>query len=165
LGTFSKILCPGLRLAWILCNEEIIRKIAILKQATDLCTSILNQLIASEYCKLGKLEENIESNVQIYKRKRDVMLNALDKYFPKEVSWTKPQGGFFVVATLPDYMDTGEMFKEAIKENVAYVPGAPFYADGKGQNTMRLSFCYPSEGDIEEGIERIGSLIKKKIKK
>jgi 2-aminoadipate transaminase len=93
------------------------------------------------------------------------MLNALDKYFPKEVSWTKPQGGFFVVATLPDYMDTGEMFKEAIKENVAYVPGAPFYADGKGQNTMRLSFCYPSEGDIEEGIERIGSLIKKKIKK
>jgi len=165
LGTFSKILCPGLRLAWILGNKEIIRKIAILKQATDLCTSILNQLIASEYCKLGKLEENIESNVQIYKRKRDIMLNALEKYFPKEVSWTKPQGGFFVVATLPEYIDTGEMFKEAIKENVAYVPGAPFYADGKGQTTMRLSFCYPSEEDIEEGIKRIGNLIKKKIKK
>jgi len=163
LGTFSKILCPGLRLAWMLGNKEIIRKMAILKQATDLCTSILNQLIASEYCKLGKLEENIESNVQIYKRKRDIMLNALEKYFPKEVSWTKPQGGFFVVATLPEYIDTGEMFKEAIKENVAYVPGAPFYADGKGQNTMRLSFCYPSEEDIEEGIKRIGDLIKRKI--
>jgi len=164
LGTFSKILCPGLRLAWILGNEEIIRKIAILKQATDLCTSILNQLIASEYCKLGKLEENIKSNIQIYKRKRDIMLNALEEYFPKEASWTKPQGGFFVVATLPEYIDTGEMFKEAIKENVAYVPGGPFYADGKGQNTMRLSFCYPSEEDIEEGIKRIGNLIKKKIK-
>ena len=164
LGTFSKILCPGLRLAWILGNEEIIRKMAILKQATDLCTSILNQLIAYEYCKLGKLEENIKSNIQIYKKKRDVMLNALDKYFPQEVTWTKPQGGFFVVATLPEYIDTGEMFKEAIKENVAYVPGAPFFADGKGKNTMRLSFCYPSEKDIEEGIKRLGKVIKKRIK-
>jgi len=165
LGTFSKILCPGLRLAWILGNEEIIRKISILKQATDLCTSILNQLIAYEYCKLGKIEENIKSNIQIYKKKKDVMLNALEKYFPKEAAWTKPQGGFFVVATLPEYIDTGEMFKEAIEENVAYVPGAPFFADGKGQNTMRLSFCYPSEEDINEGIKRIGNLIKKKIKK
>jgi len=156
LGTFSKILCPGLRLAWILGNEEIIRKISILKQATDLCTSILNQLIAYEYCKLGKIEENIKSNIQIYKKKKDVMLNALEKYFPKEAAWTKPQGGFFVVATLPEYIDTGEMFKEAIEENVAYVPGAPFFADGKGQNTMRLSFCYPSEEDINEGIKRIG---------
>jgi len=164
LGTFSKILCPGLRLAWILGNEEIIRKMAILKQATDLCTSILNQLIAYEYCKLGKLEENIKSNIQIYKKKRDVMLNALDKYFPQEVTWTKPQGGFFVVATLPEYIDTGEMFKEAIKENVAYVPGAPFFADGKGKNTMRLSFCFPSVEDIDEGIKRLGKVIKKRIK-
>jgi 2-aminoadipate transaminase len=164
LGTFSKILCPGLRLAWILGNKEIIRKIAILKQATDLCTSILNQLIASEYYKLGKLEENIESNIQIYEKKRDVMINALEKYFPKEATWTKPQGGFFIAATLPEYIDTKEMLEEAIEENVAYVPGAPFYADGKGQNTMRLSFCYPSEEDIEEGIKRIGNVIKKKIK-
>ena len=164
LGTFSKILCPGLRLAWILGNEEIIRKMAILKQATDLCTSILNQLIAYEYCKLGKLEENIKSNIQIYKKKRDVLLNALDKYFPQEVTWTKPQGGFFVVATLPEYIDTGEMFKEAIKENVAYVPGAPFFADGKGKNTMRLSFCFPSVEDIDEGIKRLGKVIKKRIK-
>ncbi|HEC93335.1 MAG TPA: PLP-dependent aminotransferase family protein [Candidatus Atribacteria bacterium] len=164
LGTFSKILCPGLRLGWILGNKEIIRKIAILKQATDLCTSVLNQLIASEYCKLGRLEENIESNVQIYKKKRDAMLNALEKYFPKEIVWTKPQGGFFVVATLPEYIDTGEMFKEAIEENVAYVPGGPFFADRKGQNTMRLSFCYPSKEDIDEGIKRLGKVIKKNIK-
>ena len=164
LGTFSKILCPGLRLAWILGNKEIIRKMAILKQATDLCTSIFNQLISYEYCKSGKLEENIRSNIQIYKKKRDIMLNALDKYFPQEVTWTKPQGGFFVVATLPEYIDTGEMFKEAIEENVAYVPGGPFFADGKGKNTMRLSFCYPSMEDIEEGIKRLGQVIKKKIK-
>ena len=92
------------------------------------------------------------------------MLNALEKYFPKEATWTKPQGGFFVVATLPEHIDTGEMFKEVIEENVAYVPGAPFFADGKGQNTMRLSFCFPSVEDIEEGIKRLGQVFKKKIK-
>lgn len=164
LGTFSKILCPGLRLAWILGNKDIIGKITILKQATDLCTSILSQLIAYEYCQLGKIEENIKSNIQIYKKKRDAMLNALEKYFPKEATWTEPHGGFFVVATLPNCIDTGEMFKVAIEEEVAYVPGSPFFADGKGQNTMRLSFCYPSVEDIDEGIKRIGQVIKKKIK-
>jgi 2-aminoadipate transaminase len=164
LGTFSKILCPGLRLAWILGNKEIIEKLVIMKQATDLCTTVLNQLIAYEYCRQNDIDKNIKSNVEIYRRKRNAMLEALDKYFPVEVTWTKPQGGFFVVATLPEYIDTGEMFKEAIEENVAYVPGGPFFADGKGQNTMRLSFCYPSVEDIDEGIKRLGKVIKKRIK-
>ncbi|MBA7529464.1 2-aminoadipate transaminase [subsurface metagenome] len=164
LGTFSKILCPGLRLAWILGNKEIIEKLVIMKQATDLCTTVLNQLIAYEYCHQNDIDKNIESNVEIYRRKRNAMLEALDKYFPVEATWTKPQGGFFVFATLPEYIDTGEMFKEAIEENVAYVPGAPFFADGKGQNTMRLSFCFPSVEDIDEGIKRLGKVIKKRIK-
>lgn len=165
LGTFSKILCPGLRLAWILGNKEIIEKLVIMKQATDLCTTALNQLIAYEYCRQSDIDKNIKSNVEIYRRKRNAMLEALDKYFPVEVTWTKPQGGFFIVATLPEYIDTGEMFKEAIKENVAYVPGGPFFADGKGKNTMRLSFCFPSVEDIDEGIKRLGKVIKKRIKK
>ncbi|MBA7620470.1 2-aminoadipate transaminase [subsurface metagenome] len=165
LGTFSKILCPGLRLAWILGNKEIIEKIVIMKQATDLCTTILNQLIAYEYCRQNDIDKNIESNVEIYRRKRNAMLEALDKYFPVEATWTKPEGGFFIVATLPEHIDTGEMLKEAIEENVAYVPGGPFFADGKGKNTMRLSFCYPSVEDIDEGIKRLGKVIKKKIKK
>ena len=165
LGTFSKILCPGLRLAWILGNDEIIKKLVILKQATDLCTNIMGQLIAFEYCQSGKLEKRINSNVSIYRKKRDVMLNSLEKYFPTETSWTKPQGGFFVVASLPEYMDTGELFKQAIEENVAYVPGSPFFADGEGKNTMRLSFCYPSLEDIEEGIKRLGQVIKNNLKK
>ena len=165
LGTFSKILCPGLRLAWILGNDEIIKKLVILKQATDLCTNIMGQLIAFEYCQSGKLEKRINSNVNIYRKKRDVMLNSLEKYFPTETSWTKPQGGFFVVASLPEYMDTGELFKQAIEENVAYVPGSPFFADGEGKNTMRLSFCYPSLEDIEEGIKRLGQVIKNNLKK
>jgi 2-aminoadipate transaminase len=164
LGTFSKILCPGLRLAWILGNNEIIKKMVILKQATDLCTNIMGQLIAFEYCQSGKLEKRINSNVNIYRKKRDIMLYSLEKYFPPETSWTKPQGGFFVVAILPEYMDTGEIFKQAIAENVAYVPGSPFFANGKGKNTMRLSFCYPSLEDIEEGIKRLGQVIKNNLK-
>jgi len=164
LGTFSKILCPGLRLAWILGNKEIIEKIVIMKQATDLCTTILNQLIAYEYCRQNDIDKNIESNVEIYRRKRNTMLEALDKYFPAEVTWTKPEGGFFVFVTLPKYIDVDEMFPEAIKEKVAYVSGSPFFANGKGKNTMRLSFCYPNEKDIEEGIKRLGRVIKKKIK-
>jgi len=164
LGTFSKILCPGLRLAWILGNKEIIEKIVIMKQATDLCTTILNQLIAYEYCRQNDIDKNIESNVEIYRRKRNTMLEALDKYFPTEATWTKPEGGFFVFVTLPEYIDVDEMFPEAIKEKVAYVSGSLFFANGKGKNTMRLSFCYPSEEDIEEGIKRLGRVIKKKIK-
>jgi len=165
LGTFSKILCPGLRLAWVSGNEEIIEKIAILKQATDLCTTMLNQLIASEYCDQGYIDKNIELNISIYKDKRDIMLQSLEKYFPEETSWTKPNGGFFVFVTLPEYIDTDEMFSDAIKEKVAYVSGSSFYADGKGKNTMRLSFCYPSKEDIEEGIKRLGKVISKQIRK
>jgi 2-aminoadipate transaminase len=165
LGTFSKILCPGLRLAWVSGNEEIIEKIAILKQATDLCTTMLNQLIASEYCEQGYIDKNIESNISIYKDKRDIMLESLEKYFPEGTSWTKPNGGFFVFVTLPEDIDADEMLSEAIKEKVAYVSGSSFYADGKGKNTMRLSFCYPSKGDIEEGIKRLGKVISKQIKK
>jgi len=164
LGTFSKILCPGLRLAWILGNKTVIRKITLLKQATDLCTNILSQLIAYKYFQLGKFRDNIASNIDIYKRKRDVMLDSLEKYFPPETTWTKPQGGFFVVATLPEHIDTGEMLVEAVKEKVAYVPGSPFFANGEGKNTMRLSFCYPSIKDIKEGIKRIGKVIERELK-
>jgi 2-aminoadipate transaminase len=165
LGTFSKILCPGLRLAWVSGNEQIIEKIAILKQATDLCTPIFNQMIASEYCEQGYIDKNIESNVSIYQEKRDIMLQSLEKYFPEEASWTRPNGGFFVFVTLPEYIDTDVMLSDAIKEKVAYVSGSSFYADGKGKNTLRLSFCYPSNEDIKEGVKRLGKVISKKIRK
>ncbi len=164
LGTFSKILCPGLRLAWITGNHDIIEKITTLKQATDICTPILNQMIASEYCWHGNLENNIQKNIDIYRKKRDVMLKSLKRYFPKETSWTKPEGGFFIFVTLPEYFNTDEMLQEAIKEKVVYVSGSSFYANNKGKNTMRLSFCYPKEEDIEEGIKRLGKVISNKIK-
>ncbi len=165
LGTFSKILCPGLRLAWVTGNREVIDKIVILKQATDLCTPILNQLMAAEYCWQGNIDENIRSNVSIYKKKRDTMLRSLEKHFPPGAFWNKPEGGFFVFVSLPEYFNTDEMLSEAIKEKVAYVSGSSFFADGGGKNTMRLSFCYPSIEDIEEGIRRLGKVISRQIKK
>ena len=92
------------------------------------------------------------------------MLKSLKKYFPKETSWTKPEGGFFIFVTLPEYFNTDEMLQEAIKEKVVYVSGSSFYANNQGKNTMRLSFCYPKEEDIEEGIKRLGKVISNKIK-
>lgn len=165
LGTFSKILCPGLRLAWIVGNKEIIEKMIILKGATDVCTPMLNQLMAYEFCLEGNLDKNIQSNISVYKKKKDIMLRSLEKYFPTETSWTKPEGGFFVFVTLPDYIDANQMFYESIEENVAYVSGSTFYANGKGQNTLRLSFSYPKEEDINEGIKRLGRVIARRIKK
>lgn len=165
LGTFSKILCPGLRLAWLVANQEIIEKMIILKGATDVCTPMLNQLIAYEFCLNGNLDKNIQSNISIYKKKKDIMLKSLENYFPSETSWTKPEGGFFVFVTLPESIDANQMFYESIDENVAYVSGSTFYADGKGQNTLRLSFSYPKEEDIDEGIKRLARVISRRIKK
>ncbi len=164
LGTFSKILTPGFRLGWIFGPEEALQKIVQIKQATDLCTNTFVQYIAYEYAESGALEAHFEHIVKIYKEKRDVMLESLDKYFPKEVKWTHPEGGFFVFAYLPEYINTDEMFYDAIEEKVAYVIGSAFYPDGSGTNTMRLSFCYPSKEQIEEGIKRLGNVIKKKLR-
>lgn len=165
LGTFSKILCPGLRLAWISGNKEIIEKVVILKQATDLCTPILNQMIGYEYCAKDYIDKNIDSNISVYREKRDVMLESLEKHFPEGAVWNKPAGGFFVFVTLPEKIDADEMLYEAIKEKVAYVSGSSFFANGKGKNTMRLSFCYPSIEDIKEGVKRLGKVIEKNLKK
>jgi 2-aminoadipate transaminase len=163
LGTFSKILCPGLRLAWITGNKEIIEKIVILKQATDLCTPILNQMIAQEYCSKGCIDKNIDSNISVYREKRDVMLESLEKYFPESAFWNKPEGGFFVFVTLPEKINADEMLYDAVKEKVAYVSGSSFFANGEGKNTMRLSFCYPAVDDIKEGIKRLGKVIEKQL--
>jgi len=165
LGTFSKILCPGLRLAWISGNKEIIEKVVILKQATDLCTPILNQMIGYEYCAKDYIDKNIDSNISVYREKRDVMLESLEKHFPEGAVWNKPAGGFFVFVTLPENIDADEMLYEAIEEKVAYVSGSSFFANGKGKNTMRLSFCYPSIEDIKEGVKRLGKVIEKNLKK
>ncbi|MCK5397503.1 MAG: PLP-dependent aminotransferase family protein, partial [Thermoplasmata archaeon] len=139
LGTFSKILAPGFRVAWCIAEKDLLNKLTIVKQAADLCTNTLGQHIASEYVTRGYLDEHVEKIKALYIGKRDKMLVAMDKYFPPEAKWTKPDGGMFIWVTLPEYVDTKEMFPRAIENNVAYVNGAAFFADHSGKNTMRLN--------------------------
>ncbi len=163
LGTFSKILAPGFRVAWCIAEKDLLNKLTIVKQAADLCTNTLGQHIASEYVTRGYLDEHVEKIKALYIGKRDKMLVAMDKYFPPEAKWTKPDGGMFIWVTLPEYIDTKEMFPRAIENNVAYVNGAAFFADHSGKNTMRLNFTYATDEQIDIGIKRLADTIKQEI--
>ncbi len=160
LGTFSKIMSPGIRLAYMVAPEEIIHKAVLAKQGIDLCTNTLGQYIAMEYISKGYLEKELPRIIEIYKEKRDVMLDALEDYFPDGVHWTKPDGGMFLWVTLPEGVDAEKMFPKAIEHKVAYVIGSAFFPQRDHKNTMRLNFTYPSKENIEEGVRRLGQVIK-----
>ncbi|MCK4548166.1 MAG: PLP-dependent aminotransferase family protein [Candidatus Eisenbacteria sp.] len=161
--SFSKILCPGIRLAWVAGESALIRKMVVTKQFVDLCTNTISQHLLSEFIHRGYLDKRIELNIRHYRAKRDLMLEMLDKYFPSELIWTRPQGGFFIFVTLPEHLDAGALLKEAIGKEVVFVAGQPFFLDGSGRNTMRLSFTGAPADRIEEGIRRLGELIKSKV--
>lgn len=162
--TFSKILSPGLRLGWIVASPDIISRLVTVKQSTDACTSAFTQCVVAEFCRRNLLAKHIERLKSIYKEKMNVMLQALTDYMPDEVRWTKPEGGLFLWMTLPQGIDTSLMLGDAIGgEGVAYTPGTAFFANGKGQNTMRLNFSYPSVSQIREGIERLARVIKRTL--
>ncbi|MEW5937953.1 MAG: PLP-dependent aminotransferase family protein [Candidatus Thermoplasmatota archaeon] len=164
LGTFSKILAPGFRCAWLMANEEIHQKLVIAKQSTDLCTNTFGQYVAYEYVARGLVDKHIEIIKQMYKRKRDIMLKAMDEYFPDGVKWTRPEGGMFSWATLPPHIDTKVMFQRAVARNVAYVTGTAFYPYGKGgYNSMRLNFTHPSDEMVAEGIKRLAGVIREEM--
>ena len=163
LGTFSKILAPGMRLAHLIAHEDIIHKAVLAKQGMDLCTNTLAQYIARDYIKYGYLDEQIPEIIKLYKEKRDLMLDLMDDYFPSEVKWTKPDGGMFLWVTLPEHVDTEKMFKRAIENKVAYVIGCAFYPDRSHKNTMRLNFTYSTNEQIREGIKRLSKVIKEEI--
>jgi len=168
MSTFSKILSPGFRLGWVVAREDIIRKLVIAKQGTDLCSNVFCQHIADEYIRSGMIDKQIPKIIRMYKRKRDIMLKALKKYFPKGIKWTVPDGGLFIWVELPRYFDTEDtqdMFDAAIKEKVAFVHGAAFFVDRKGhKNTMRLNFSNTDDKKIEIGIKRLAKIIKKRIR-
>ena len=166
LHTFSKIMFPGLRLGWIIADPLIIDKLVILKQAMDLCTPPFTQAVATEYCRRGLLEPRIALNVELYRKKREVMLQALEQHMPKhpDLCWTKPEGGLFLWIRVPPTIDTDSMFYQALEENVAYVVGSGFYSDEGGKDAMRINFSYPSEAEIEEGVKRLAKVIKKNLK-
>jgi 2-aminoadipate transaminase len=163
IGTFSKILSPGIRLGWAVAPPPVMEKVVLGKQASDLCTSTLTQYFVREYFGGGRWREYIESLTEIYRRRRDAMIEALGLYFPPQATWTEPEGGLFIWATLPPYIDTGDLLAKALREDVAFVPGQAAYVDGRGRNSMRLNFSAGSEDEIREGIRRIGKAIEAQI--
>ncbi len=165
LHTFSKILFPGTRMGWIIANKAIMDKLVMAKQPTDLCSPPFTQAIIYEFCRRGLLKPHIEKIVDLYRKKRDVMLGALERYMPRQagVDWTHPEGGLFLWVTLPEHIDTEVLFPKAVEKKVAYIMGAAFHCDRSGKNTMRLNFSYPSEEQIDEGINRLATLIKEEL--
>jgi 2-aminoadipate transaminase len=162
-GTFSKILSPGIRLGWAVAPPPVMEKVVLGKQASDLCTSTLTQYFVREYFAEGRWREYIESLVGIYRQRRDAMLEALRAHFPPQASWTEPEGGLFVWATLPPYIDTSDLLAKALREDVAFVPGQAAYVDGRGRSSMRLNFSGSDEEEIREGIRRIGKTIGEQV--
>jgi 2-aminoadipate transaminase len=163
LSTFSKLLAPGIRLAWVIAPEQVIRKIVMTKQAADLHTATFNQIVAYEVAKGGFLDEHVKVIRATYKERRDVMLETMDEIFPREVRWTHPQGGMFLWGMMPDWMDAAEVLKKAIDKKVAFVPGGAFHPNGGGQNTMRINFSYCNPDTIREGITRLGLLLREEV--
>ncbi len=163
LSTFSKILAPGIRLAWVVATPEIIQKLVMAKQGADLHTSTFNQIVAFEVSRKGFIDEHIKKINSVYRERRDIMLEELEKHMPEGVKWTKPQGGLFLWASLPDKCNSQELLMNAVARKVAFVPGGSFFPNGGGQNTMRLNFSNAKPEMIRIGIKRLAETIKESI--
>lgn len=160
LGSFSKIFAPGFRLGWILANEDVLDKIYVCKQSLDLCPPVFDQYVAAEFLQSGLLDANLSKSIELYRRKRDVLLSLLEKYMPEDVSWTHPEGGLFLFLTLPEDFDSVAFYDRALSAGVAYVAGSFFHTDGGGKNTMRLNFSFLDENRMEPGIKILSDLLR-----
>ncbi|MBL6965666.1 MAG: PLP-dependent aminotransferase family protein [Anaerolineales bacterium] len=163
LSTFSKLLAPGIRVAWMIADKIVIAKVVQAKQAADLHTSTYNQMVAYEVARDGFLDEYNKVIRETYAERLDVMLAALEEYFPPGVSWTRPEGGMFLWVVLPEGLDATELLPKAVEQRVAFVPGGPFHPDGSGPNTMRLNFSNASPENIRIGIEHLGKLLREEL--
>jgi 2-aminoadipate transaminase len=156
LGTFSKILAPGLRLGWVTAEQRLLQPFVLAKQGADLQTSSLTQLLAARFFSDHDVDKHIAHLCEVYRARRDAMLRALDEFFPKEISYTRPVGGLFLWVELPEDMDARRLLEQSLEEHVAFVPGECFYPGGGHLNTLRLNFSAMPEDRIAEGIRRLG---------
>jgi len=163
LFTFSKILAPGFRLAWVTGHPEIIDKIVTAKQSADLCSPPLIQKIAARYIEKGLLDVNLKKTVDMYRERRDHMLKCLRELMPPGVKWTEPQGGLFLFVTLPSSMDSARLLERAIIKKVAFVCGSVFYCNNEGHNTMRINFSFSNTEEICEGVRRLAEAIREEM--
>jgi len=164
LSTFSKILAPGIRLAWVIAPTDVIEKLVLAKQGADLHTSTFNQIVAHEVGQHGYLDRHVKLIQDVYRERRNMMIESLEENMPNGVTWTNPQGGLFLWMNLPEQINTLDMFKDAVNEKVAYVPGENFYACGGGEHTMRLNFSCTHPDLINEGISRLAKVIKNRLR-
>lgn len=163
LGSFSKTIVPGFRVGWALVPQALREKLVIASESSILCPSNFSQMAISSYLADQPWRDQIANFCELYKARRDAMLESLDAYFPKSAMWTKPAGGFYVWVTLPEGVDTKAMMPKAIAAKVAYVPGTAFYADGLGSWSMRLSYCHPTPERIREGVKALGQVVEQEI--
>ncbi len=163
LGTFSKTFCPGIRLGWAVGPADIVAHLVLAKQTADQCAAALGQRLLEEYARRGLLEEQDRRARELYRRRCGLMLEALEMEMPEYVRWTRPEGGFFTWLTLPPHVDTKPLATDAMKERVAYVPGALFFPDDRGDSNLRLSFSNVADELIPDGIHRLGVLFRNAI--
>jgi 2-aminoadipate transaminase len=160
LGTFSKIFAPGVRLGWIHARQDILHHVNLVKQGSDLCSSNLSQMLVCSYFQRVDWRGYVRNLIELYRERRDAMLDALAEFMPEGAHWTRPEGGFFIWVTLPSYADATDMLPQAIAHNVAYVPGEDFYVGEEGKNCMRLNFSFAEPEDIRRGIESLAAVVR-----
>ena len=164
-GTFSKTFAPGFRIGYIIGPVDVVQKIAVSKQSSDLCSPVFDQAVIAEYMERGLFDENLKKTTQLYKQKRNFIIECFEKYMPEYVSWTYPDGGIFLFVTLPEWCDASDLFDIALKQNVAFVAGGLFHCDGSGKNTMRINFSFVSKERTEEGVKILAKAIRDYVAK
>ncbi|MCK5379082.1 MAG: PLP-dependent aminotransferase family protein [Acidobacteria bacterium] len=160
LGTFSKVFCPGLRIGWLSAAPELFQKYVFVKQAADLHTSTLGQMQLAGYLDTYGLDRNIQGVIDLYRKRRDVMLHAMEAEFPDGITWTRPEGGMFLWVTLPEHLNARELLEQCLKEDVAFVPGGPFFPNGGHENTLRMNYSTSNAERIEEGVKRMAKVLR-----
>jgi len=163
LGTFSKICAPGLRVAWVNGHKSILRTFEKIKQGADMQSNTFTQLMINEFIRSGKIDDHIEKLKVNYGAKCQLMLDEMEKHFPAEFTWTHPEGGLFLWVEMLESMSASQLLPKAIEKQVAYVYGAPFFPDNKGDNTLRLNFSNATHEKIIEGIKRLGEMFKENM--